>query len=314
MDEASVPPPRPIGAAAAPIIGTGSRSPQARAAVTNAHAAVIAGCGPAFPKPQHLDGRRPLQACTWGLVADAPAHWHDNLEVLWNERPLVLLLDGARHHLRQPTVVVIPAGLPHIARACDGAGAERAPAGSSLHLLASALQRPGTRPPCAGPLAPADGEAVLPLLRWLRDRLVGARALDEDLVEAAAGLLAVLRAAGRTTVPAAGPADTGLPAPVRAALSLIHQTYPDPALDVGVLARAGGVGAAQLRRLFVAALGEPPRRYLESFRLDRARRLLGQGRMTVAAVARGVGLSERRLRRRFVARFGAPPSRAVADT
>ena len=76
------------------------------------------------------------------------------------------------------------------------------------------------------------------------------------------------------------------------------------------LAKLAGASRASLVRLFHAATGTSPKRWLTAHRLERAARLLGRPEPTVAEVAARVGyVSEFAFSRAFKRRFGVPPSR-----
>lgn len=77
---------------------------------------------------------------------------------------------------------------------------------------------------------------------------------------------------------------------------------------VAELARAVGVSRAVLARRFVAALGEPPQRWLTRLRLERAAELLGSSDDGLALVAAVVGYdSEFAFSRAFRREFGVAP-------
>lgn len=68
-------------------------------------------------------------------------------------------------------------------------------------------------------------------------------------------------------------------------------------------------------RLFKAATGEPPRRYLTRLRVERARRHLLQGRSTLAEIARRCGFtSADHLSAAFRRELGARPPRSAVST
>jgi transcriptional regulator GlxA family with amidase domain len=81
-------------------------------------------------------------------------------------------------------------------------------------------------------------------------------------------------------------------------------------LDVERLAERAALSPRQLHRLFVAKLGVSPAQYVEQARIEEARNLLAERRMSVRAVAAATGYaSADSFRRAFARRFGEPPSR-----
>lgn len=83
-----------------------------------------------------------------------------------------------------------------------------------------------------------------------------------------------------------------LPVRLEAALRLLRRRYTDPCLRISELARESFVSEAYFRRLFLNALGVPPRRYLISMRLERARRLLETEQYAVKEVAQLSGFAD----------------------
>ena len=97
-------------------------------------------------------------------------------------------------------------------------------------------------------------------------------------------------------------------APIRDAQTWIAN-HPERDLSVGALARRAGFGPRQFARVFKAEVGVTPGRYVESARVDAARRRLettADGLKQIA-VHCGLGTAES-LRRRFVGRVGITPS------
>jgi AraC-like DNA-binding protein len=76
------------------------------------------------------------------------------------------------------------------------------------------------------------------------------------------------------------------------------------------LAKLAGASRATFMRLFHAATGSSPKRWLTTQRLERAARLLAGGEPTVAEVAAHVGyISEFAFSRAFKRHYGVPPAR-----
>jgi transcriptional regulator GlxA family with amidase domain len=96
--------------------------------------------------------------------------------------------------------------------------------------------------------------------------------------------------------------------PVRAVQDLVH-AQPGADLTLGALARHAGMSERNLLRVFRREVGATPGRYVETVRVDAARRLLEQTTSGVEHVARasGFGTAES-LRRAFVRHLGVPPS------
>ncbi|MDI5972628.1 GlxA family transcriptional regulator [Streptomyces sp. SL13] len=104
-----------------------------------------------------------------------------------------------------------------------------------------------------------------------------------------------------------GPRDAGHPV-VRAVMDAVTA---DPAAPHGpaALARTAGVSARHLTRLFRAATGTTPARYLESVRVEAARALLEGGTDPVERVARAAGFgSSETMRRAFQQLLGVSPT------
>ncbi|MEV4343153.1 AraC family transcriptional regulator [Actinoplanes sp. NPDC049596] len=94
-----------------------------------------------------------------------------------------------------------------------------------------------------------------------------------------------------------------------AALGAIHA---DPARPwtLALLAATAGLSRTAFAARFPAAVGEPPMRYVQALRLHRARHLLRDERLTVAATARRVGYSsEFAFAAAFRRAYGVPPGR-----
>ena len=63
----------------------------------------------------------------------------------------------------------------------------------------------------------------------------------------------------------------------------------DQAIDTVRLARSFGLSYQRFRRLFVQQVGTPPARYRQLRRIDRAKSLLAEGRLTLAQISRSLG-------------------------
>jgi transcriptional regulator GlxA family with amidase domain len=96
--------------------------------------------------------------------------------------------------------------------------------------------------------------------------------------------------------------------PVRAVQDVIH-ARPDADLSLTALARHAGMSERHLLRVFRREVGATPARYVETVRVDAARRLLEQTTSGVEHVARasGFGTAES-MRRAFLRHLGVAPS------
>jgi transcriptional regulator GlxA family with amidase domain len=96
--------------------------------------------------------------------------------------------------------------------------------------------------------------------------------------------------------------------PIREVQSWIAAN-PDGDLSVPALARRAGYSPRQFARVFRAEVGVTPARYVESARIDVARRRLETSADSVERIAAGCGLgSSESLRRRFLGRLRVTPS------
>jgi transcriptional regulator GlxA family with amidase domain len=79
-------------------------------------------------------------------------------------------------------------------------------------------------------------------------------------------------------------------------------------LTVDDLADAVHLSARHLTRLFRAETGKSPAKAIEGLRLEAARLMIEQGRLTLDAIARESGFRDRRhMREVFVRGYGVPP-------
>lgn len=96
---------------------------------------------------------------------------------------------------------------------------------------------------------------------------------------------------------------------IAAVLAQLHG-HPSGRLSLSDAAAIACLSPDRFSRLFTAQTGRPFRHYALDVRLDRARQLLEETGMTVAAVARALGYADAfLLSRQFKARFGTAPSR-----
>jgi transcriptional regulator GlxA family with amidase domain len=86
------------------------------------------------------------------------------------------------------------------------------------------------------------------------------------------------------------------------------KTHLRSALSVEDLAEAANLSPRQFSRAFRKETGRSPAKAVETLRVEAARALIEQGRLSVDVVARETGFSDRdRMRRAFLRTFGQPP-------
>jgi transcriptional regulator GlxA family with amidase domain len=84
-------------------------------------------------------------------------------------------------------------------------------------------------------------------------------------------------------------------------------------LRIGDLARAASLSPRQFTRVFRSETGVSPAKAIETLRLESARLMLEQSRLSIEVVARETGFGGgERMRRAFVRAYGEPP-RAVRN-
>jgi transcriptional regulator GlxA family with amidase domain len=94
---------------------------------------------------------------------------------------------------------------------------------------------------------------------------------------------------------------------VQMALSYARKNLRE-ALTVEKLAEAANLSPRQFSRVFRAETGQSPAKAIENLRLEVARFMLEQGRLSVEEIARETGFGDReRMRRSFVRTFGQTP-------
>ncbi len=110
--------------------------------------------------------------------------------------------------------------------------------------------------------------------------------------------------AGR--MPIAGPADGHKAAAAARAILMDDLTSPP---SIAALAQRVGLSQRRLNEVFQQAFGASPAQCLQNWRLDQARRLLGQGDMTVKQVAHRMGYAHvSSFSHAYARRFGHSPS------
>ena len=82
----------------------------------------------------------------------------------------------------------------------------------------------------------------------------------------------------------------------------------DAPLTVGQLAEAARLSPRQFTRVFRAETGQSPAKAIENLRLEAARFMLEQGRLSIEEIARETGFGDReRMRRSVLRAFGQTP-------
>jgi AraC family transcriptional regulator, alkane utilization regulator len=95
---------------------------------------------------------------------------------------------------------------------------------------------------------------------------------------------------------------------VGCALRLMH-TSPDRPWTVEELARAAAVSRSALAQRFTTLIGEPPMQYLQGWRMQLAKHLLGQTNLSLMEIARRTGYeSQAAFSRAFKRSIGQPPA------
>lgn len=203
-----------------------------------------------------------------------------------------------------PDAVVLSAGPVRLGRTGSG--------GSHLFLRQYPLDETTTHTflvglPLEAPLARLSDGQVWPLLQAECLHLspargsVVSRLLDLLLVEA------VRRWSARSD--AQGWLRAGLDPVVGVALRLVHDDPAHP-WTLADLAERVGTSRSTLSRRFHLLVGEPPMRYLQQWRLDRAARLLTETGDSVRSVARDTGFADPfAFSSAFSRRFGVSPAR-----
>ena len=94
---------------------------------------------------------------------------------------------------------------------------------------------------------------------------------------------------------------------VQMALAYARQNLREP-LTLEKLAEAACLGPRQFTRVFRAETGQSPAKAIENLRLEAARFMLEQGRLSLEEIARATGFGDReRMRRSFLRAFGQTP-------
>jgi AraC family transcriptional regulator len=207
-----------------------------------------------------------------------------------------LTVDGTPHAIRPGGVSLVPPATTVRYRYL----------GRSEHLYAH-LRLPATGEPLTVPVM-QDAGPELPTLSALMLQAVAAG--PSAPVRAVAEIWAALWRVAHLTPPAPQGDRHGPHPAVTAAIAHIEAHLADP-LTVPGVARAAGVSHNHLTRLFRAATGDTVVAYIRRRRLDRARHLLRESTLSIAAIAAQIGIPDLQAFNKACRReFGAPP-RAV---
>ncbi len=107
------------------------------------------------------------------------------------------------------------------------------------------------------------------------------------------------------------PTHHGVSHELQRVLDYIDEHIEEP-LTLAVLASAGNISPSYLIRKFKQAIGQAPHQYLLQRRVERARELLSEGKMTIAEVAVAVGFADQsHLYRHFKRLMGFSPKDVV---
>jgi AraC-type DNA-binding domain-containing proteins len=79
---------------------------------------------------------------------------------------------------------------------------------------------------------------------------------------------------------------------IRPSLSFLEENYSNPTLNSAQLAQLSGISEIYFRKLFTAIFGIPPKRYINTIRITKAKELLRSDYSFVLDVAESVGFSD----------------------
>lgn len=234
-----------------------------------------------------------------------PAHVHDTWTILLVDRGEVRFrLGEGRFRATTDDVTVLPPGVVHDGGPATATGFDKRVVHLRAEVLDDAMQA----------LAASAPRIVAPRLRKVAGQvhaacMEGARPHDADvhcgLEELVDGISQALLGGTEVTV-ARDPRATAL-------RDLLEQDL-SRGQTIGEQAALLGSSARTLARVFVAAFGVPPHRYLLSRRLEEARRRIAGGD-EIARVAADLGFHDQpHLTRHFGQHFGLPPGRLVRAT
>lgn len=179
---------------------------------------------------------------------------------------------------------------------------------TSTQMLERSSPSPGGAHPDACVVATLDDELTSAVVRFLRalpaetDRRVLAPLYLQELI------YRILQRDRSSRVPQFA-AEKAVRSPVAEAISYIHRHLAEP-VAVPTLARHVNLSPSAFSRLFRDATGGSPYQYVKHARLNRARELLADERLSVSDIAGRIGYSSTsHFIKEFRARFGATPGR-----
>lgn len=225
-----------------------------------------------------------------------PAHTHDAWTVLFiSEGAVAYTLDRTSRQAVPATITLLPPHVPHDGRTAVSGRAFRK---RVLYLEESWL------PPEAIGAAVSSPLMVHPQATRTLTRIHRALQAPGDELAAESDIL-TLGALAREHL--GGGVETARDAPLARRLRAMLDDHIAETFTLAYAAQHLGAHPSHLVRVFSAAYGIPPHRYVTARRVDRARRLLGQGR-PAAAVASEVGFHDQAHMTRHFRRFlGATP-------
>jgi AraC-like DNA-binding protein len=242
--------------------------------------------------PLVMDGTGvdPLQVCsagTWPVQrASTPLHRHLVLELLWNEAPMSICLLDRFVLLKEPTVVLLPPGTPHIAKSAQTSYSRRK-IGRDISIRREVFEVEGNPLNLrAAILPPRHTALVLPLLRHIHSRMRAASPPSRHhLSTMLSGLCSVLHDLGYSDAQPSGVVKGA----VERALSVLYARHADPTLRVNDLARAAFMSQSHFRKIFSEQTGQSPHKLLTRLRRLHVRRLKEQRNLKASAIAAGTG-------------------------
>jgi AraC-like DNA-binding protein len=232
-----------------------------------------------------------------------PVHTHDTWDLMiLDDGAVDFALDRRRHGAHDASrVVLLPPGVPHDGRTVDRAGFRKRVLYLSTEVLPGQLAGSAVAGPVLGDV----------LLRRRVHQLHAALRDDADVLEAESRLSFVRErllthlAARRAPAAPGGRAADRLAARLRELL--------DARVTGGITLREATeilhAHPTHLIRCFTRAYGLPPHTYLTGRRIDRARRLLLEGRRPVEVAACVGFYDQAHFSRHFTRHLGVPPAR-----
>lgn len=230
-----------------------------------------------------------------------PAHTHDVWTVLLiDEGAVSYTMDGTAHEAVPATVTLLPPHVPHDGRSAESGRSFRK---RVLYLEESWLPASAVGASVARPLVvdPRATRQVVSIHDALRS--------PADVMAAEVGILTLGQLVGAHL---GDPVVSARDAPLARRLRGMLDDRLAETVTLADAARVLGVHPSHLVRVFSQAYGIPPHRYVTTRRVDRARRLLGQGRSPADAAAEVGFYDQAHMTRHFRRVLGAPPGAFAA--